>query len=109
MTVADAELDAYHARRQALWDRYGIPTPYDTAKALRALGQRDKVHPVDSYAYLHETREAADAYAKADMEEHGHPTWILCLPDVGWVVVIDFRPCLLEHKVPLRDPQEPDK
>lgn len=86
--------------------RYGRPLTADVAGALRRLGLREAVHPLDAYAFRYDSQEAADAFAVSNLEHHGHPDLGSYLADDGGVVgVLDLRPALAPH---VTDPALPD-
>jgi hypothetical protein len=84
--------------------RYGTPVTADTAGALRRLGLRDTVHPLDAYAFRYQSQEAADAFAVSNREHHGHPDLGSYVAHGGVIGVIDLRHSL-EH---VTDPALPD-
>jgi hypothetical protein len=84
-------------RREYMWERYGRPVTVDAATALRMLGITD-VDPSEVHAFRYRDREAADAYASANLEHYGHPTlgsYILGDEVIG---VLDFRPAIADMR-----------
>lgn len=58
-------------RRERLTAEHGASRHVDTAAALRLLGVRDRVHPMDAYAYAYRDQAAADAWQASTAEHHG--------------------------------------
>lgn len=85
-------MDDASTRREWMWARYGQPKATDAATALEALGITD-VMPEQVTAFLYRDREAAEAYAAANIEYHGLSvlgSYELATGDV--VGVLDLRP-----------------
>lgn len=78
--------------------------PGGEAAALRHLGLRDQVHPIDVWATVYLDPEAARVYAAADFAHFGHPTWTAPVEGGGTLVVIDLRPGLIAHGAKVADP-----
>jgi len=78
-------------RREEMWAQYGVPQAADTATALRTIGRRQEVHPKDAIAFLYSNQEAADAFAAANLEHHGHQSLGSYATAEGVVGVIDIR------------------
>lgn len=79
-------------RRARLWAKYGRPDTVDAAEALKVLSITD-VTPDKVTAFRYRDREAADAYASANLELHGLAVLgTYELPAGGVVGVLDLRP-----------------
>jgi hypothetical protein len=46
--------------------------------------------------FAHRDRAGAEAYAAANRDEYGHPSWVELRESVGWCSVVDIRPALAE-------------
>lgn len=89
-------------RRKQMWDDYGRPVSVDTKAALRLLGITD-VDPRDVAAFRYRDREAADAYAAANLEHWGHSTiGSYDLGEHGVVGVLDLRAAIAEMEERLK-------
>jgi hypothetical protein len=85
-------MDEETARREQMWATYGQPKTTDAASALEALGITDAM-PSQVHAFVYRDREAAEAYAAANLEHHGVSMLGTYELDTGEVVgVLDFRP-----------------
>lgn len=84
----------------------GSITSANRGDALRHLGLRDTIHPRDVWASLFPSQEVADAFALANLEEHGHLNLGSYATGEGVVGVCDLRNSLLGD---VTDPSEPDE
>jgi len=94
--------------RWRLYERYGCATQIDAAGMLRALGLRRTVHPRDVLAFRHDSAEAAQAYAAANIVVYDHTVFGPYVTEVGSVWVLDLRPAMFRLDVPWTDPTLPD-
>ena len=85
-------------RREYMWERYGCPETVDAEAALVELGITD-VNPREVHAFRYRDQEAAQAYAEANLEHHGHPTLGTYPVKTGEVVgVLDLRAAIADMK-----------
>jgi hypothetical protein len=85
--------------------KYGYPERADAGDALRAVGKRGEIHPDNVCAFTYATREAADAFAAANLQDSGYPSAGIIQQDDGrWLGVVDLRPVELV----IYDPALPD-
>jgi hypothetical protein len=68
--------------REELWDKYGKPLMVSESG-------------YELVAFLHESQEAAEAYALANREHYGYPAWTEEV-DGRWHSVVDLRPAIAE-------------
>lgn len=93
MTESNESPSAADVRREFLWARYGRPEMVDAANALQTLGISDPTAD-DVAAFRYRDREAADAYAAANLEHHGLSVLGTYEVDGGVIGVLDLRPQL---------------
>jgi hypothetical protein len=100
----------FEERQQALYGAHGRPKQVDGGAALRLLGLRDRVHPIDVVAFAYRDQAAADAYAASNAEHHGLASLGTAPCDGGVVGVLDLRPALAEYgrSYEPADPRKPD-
>lgn len=79
----------------------------DSARTLRELRMRDRIHPDDVVVFAHPTRASFDESAVKN-REYGHETYGPYETGDGFVAVIDLRPALAAQGCPLTDPALPD-
>jgi hypothetical protein len=109
VTSAGPHTHDHEAHRAELTAAHGTPRPFDTAYALRLLGQRAQVHPRDAYAFAYRDQAAADAWQAATRTHHGIPSLGTAPSDAGVIGVYDLRPALAgEFGAPVTDPGLPD-
>jgi hypothetical protein len=80
----------------------------DTARVIRHLGLRDRVHPHDAVAFSYPAMDVYEASAKRDREIHGNEVFGPYETEAGIVAVVSLRPQLLRQGHPVADPAEPD-
>jgi antitoxin (DNA-binding transcriptional repressor) of toxin-antitoxin stability system len=104
VAASGAATTTHALTRWELAEKYGQPEHFSEAEALRMLGRTD-VSPGVVYASRYRDREAAEAYAAANLEHHGHPSLGMIYlagegwgGDEGWVGVIDLRPAIEKLK-----------
>jgi hypothetical protein len=107
--------DDHQLRRERLIAAHGQPAPADTGTALRLLGLRGQVHPLDAAAFIYRDQAAAAAWAEEDAEHYGVPRLGTAPVDGGVLSVLDLRPAIAAHAQragrPWRptDPGRPDR
>jgi hypothetical protein len=82
-----AALIAEHGEPRMIWDK--------RADALRLIGKRDEVHPLDVVACAYRDRAAAGAWRESG-ESHNQPTLGIAELDGEIISVIDLRPQLAD-------------
>jgi hypothetical protein len=80
----------------------------DSARVLRALGLRDQIHPRDAACFAYPSAQVFEESAKRDREIHGNDVLGPFETEGGLVGVVDIRPQLRSHGVPVTDPAGPD-
>jgi hypothetical protein len=80
----------------------------DTAAALRAAGLRDKIHPLDAFAFTYPDRAYFEASAKRDREIHRNDVHGPFETAGGLLGIVDIRPQEREHGWMVTDPALPD-
>jgi len=104
-----SEDDEQHTMsRDELWAKYGVPTKVEASSALDELGLLGEVDPDHVVAFTYASREAADAYAAANLEHWGHPTLGTYETAHGVVGVVDLRPAIAELDRKQADPEAGD-
>lgn len=98
----------HEQRRRQLEDAHGRPVLAGAGDALRLLGLRDRVHPLDVIAFVYRDQAAADAWAASNADHYGHPCLGTIPVDGGVLGVLDLRPALAREGVGPKDPAEPD-
>lgn len=90
------------SRRMELIQRYGIPqqltSEYAITGAIAHMDTADDLHPGQVVVMVYPSQEAADAFAAANLEQHGHPTvGTYEAPDGSGIVgVLDIRAAIAE-------------
>jgi hypothetical protein len=92
-------------RQEKLTREHGKSRHVDTAAALRLLGLRDQVHPLDGYAYAYRDQAAADAWQESTFEHHGIPSLGTSVGGDEVIGVYDLRAC---PGIKPADPSMPD-
>jgi hypothetical protein len=96
---------------QQLRARYGMAKMLTTAQAgdaLRFLGKRHEVHPIDVIAFLYASQEACDAFADGNLRHNGSPDLGSYPTGEGVIGICDLRPQFAEFGVAPTDPAKPD-
>jgi hypothetical protein len=97
-------------RRAKLTAEHGAPRMLrDTAAALRLIGKRDKVHPVDAIAFAYRDHLAAAAWSASNRVHNGVPPLGIAVGGDEVIAVLDMRPALSAHGAwKPADPSLPD-
>jgi hypothetical protein len=95
-------------RKHQLVQAGGQPRHVPEAPALRALGLRGQVHPLDAHACLYSSAQMAAAWAQLNLDHYGHPSLGILVVEGGVIGVIDLRPALAAHGCLPVPPGQPD-
>lgn len=80
----------------------------DSAQVLREHGLRDKIHPVDAFAFEYPDRAYFDESAARDRENNGNDVHGPWETETGAVGIVDIRPQLASAGIAGTDPALPD-
>lgn len=95
VSPSPADYERWTAERSERFERYGKPGPVALDCALSMIGEPAGVTMNDIWASRCRDQEAADAWARANLDWHGHPLLGQKVMEDGTVVnVYDLRPAL---------------
>lgn len=100
--------DEFGRRKAALLAMGGQPRHVSAAPALRLIGRRDEVHPVDVHACAYRTEALARAWHQLNLDHYGHPSLGVATVDGAVIGVLDLRPVLAGFRVAPVPPDYPD-